>query len=150
MGKTNTIMFKTICITLLVIMAIKCQAPTTNQLDTCLKSIKSNVHGVLGAVNLGLQQNWLDMAKSVLEAAADGIQTAEDCQKVQADDCLRWVDQNATQGQSQCLSRFAAMGISIKKAQQDMQQHADQATILADWADVVSKLDDASGDCIVE
>merc|ERR1712048_326589 len=108
------------------------------------------VHGVLGAVNLGLQQNWLDMSKRVLEAAADAIQTAEDCQQVQADDCMRWIDANATQGQSQCLSRFAAMGISIKKAQQDMENKADQATILADWADVVMKLDAASGDCIVE
>jgi len=86
----------------------------------------------------------------LIESAADAFQAVEDCQPVNKNDAFMWIDQNATPHQIKCISDFAAMGISIKKAQDDKNSGGDRSLLMKDWSDVIGKLDIATSECMLE
>merc|ERR1712151_1127652 len=134
----------------LALIAFATAQAATNPFDTCLRSVKADVDKLSRSTEFGLQENWLDMAKLFFEAAADGIQSYEDCNAVQTSDVLMWVDAHTNDHQKTCLSDAAAAYLQIKKAISDCTTHAPQATILADWLEAVTSLNTLAQTCMWE
>merc|ERR1712087_8021 len=108
----------------LAIMHVALAQAATNPFDTCLRSVKADVDKLMNTAEYGLQSNWLDMAKLFFETAADGIQSYEDCDKVQQSDILQWVDAHTNDHQKTCLSDAASTYIDVKAAIADMRAGA--------------------------
>ena len=80
----------------LIILAMNSVSATSNQLDTCLKAVKTKTQETLQPVEFGLQKNWIDVAKNLFEAGADVIQSYEDCREVKYLDISEWIGFNAS------------------------------------------------------
>jgi hypothetical protein len=139
-----------ILIVILALFAISRQQAPVNNLDNCLKAVKTSVDMTLKGVQLGLQQNWLDMAKLLLEATADGILDFESCKVVVSDDVKGWIAANAGAKTQTCLGKSNTVYTTTRAAIADMNAGADHQKVLADWSAVMTGLDDLAVTCMWE
>ena len=138
-----------VAIIFLLAATIFAQAPVSvNVFDTCLRDLKVALHQSISSAEYGLQKNYLDMAKLLLESGADFIQTHEDCTQVQATDVLNWVGVHATAAQQACLMQGVSVLGNVTAAVHDMRAHASHEKIMADWANVMGALDGSVTACI--
>merc|ERR1712048_270756 len=132
MGKTNLII-QTMKALFIIALFIAYIHAAQNPVDQCLKELKVDVDRMSKAAEFGLQSNWLDMAKLGFETMADGIQTYENCQKVNSENLLNWVSDHASQHQMSCLLYAAAVFADVQQAVNDMRNGAAHDKVISDW-----------------
>lgn len=139
-----------VLIVILALFAISFQQAPVNNLDACLKAVKTGVDMALKGTQLGLQQNWLDMAKLYLEATADGILDYESCKLVLCADVKSWIAANAGAKTQTCLGKSNTVYTTAQAAIADMHAGAAHSKILTDWSAVMTGLDDLAVTCMWE
>ena len=111
-------MFKYLLIVLLISQVCFTQR-SQNPVDICLNKVYDTTDKVLEAAQQGVTSNWLDMAKNILEAGADGIEDYEACTSIRGSDCTQWVNETWTKEQQKCFGLFKDFVAKCKRAHDD-------------------------------
>merc|ERR1711957_84376 len=132
---------------LLLVSIVSCKGDA-KLMETCLRDVKESMDFGLEGTQKGLTKNWLDMAKNLMEAGAETMQTYEDCKLVMIDDSMEWFNENATKNESECMGSFIQVYFNLMKATDDIKAHKGSAVILEDFATVASALKNSVNRCM--
>merc|ERR1740139_1486991 len=117
---------------LLLVSIVSCKGDA-KLMETCLRDVKESMDFGLEGTQKGLTKNWLDMAKNLMEAGAETMQTYEDCKLVMIDECM---------------GSFIQVYFNLMKATDDIKAHKGSAVILEDFATVASALKNSVNRCM--
>merc|ERR1719281_1522420 len=138
---------KYIILALFLIAVVSCRGDA-KKMETCLRDVKESMDFGLDGAQQGLTKNWLDMAKRLLSAGAETIQSLEDCRATQIDDVMEYVNENATKAESECLGSFVQVYYNLMKASDDIKAHKGSSVILEDLATVANALKNSVNKCM--
>ena len=119
-------------ILILCLLAVYINCEKLNQFDTCLKGIQKATDVGWNSVSEGLDKDWMDMVKYLLENSADGIQAQEDCKKVEPGHVMEWYEVHVSTKTKKCLS-YLELGFRFALGQ--------------DWPTVVTFMKKFNNEC---
>lgn len=109
-----------------------------NQFDACLREVKGSARGITSSLVPWFQGDYLEGTKLSLRAAANGIESFQQCERVSPSDIEQWFTLNTPQAGQDCWNAGRTwVGACIAAARSDAKQV--ELAALAATVDVVTE-----------